>query len=399
MKSKITLCLSLVALPLAAEEPDLFSPIEPPGHTASCACVSCCSSGLGTQSSGWEPGSPLLSFDTGDVSGGGSINPPSPSSSLGSFDLVINAGPTLAANAPALAAFERAAMTWESWIADPITVTIDADLQDLMNPSVIGQANSVSFSFAYDVARDAMAADAADEADDAIVSALPTFAQASFSLPTGITHAGGVQLNKATVKALGGTGFDEEYGATDATITFNTQFAFDFDSSDGIGAGLTDFETTALHEIGHALGFTSTVDLVDFAVDGGLTGTVNPTGLDLFRFENGTANDPETLAEFTTAERSLDPNVDAIFDDLDGEARLSTGVETGDGRQASHWKDNNLTGVLIGTMDPTLAPEQVFVLSTLDLRALDLIGYEIAIPEPSTVWFTLCGLLVWRRRR
>ena len=79
---------------------------------------------------------------------------------------------------------------------------------------------------------------------------------------------------------------------------------------------------------------------------------------------------------------------------------MSTGALTGDGRQASHWKDNDLSGVLIGTMDPTLGFQQVLGLSLLDLRSFDLIGYDIAfIPEPSSLALVLAGLLLCCRRR
>src|SRR4051812_1087010 len=53
---------------------------------------------------------------------------PSLPSNLGTFNIVIVPGAGLASNAPALAAFNRAALAWSSRISDPITVTINADL-------------------------------------------------------------------------------------------------------------------------------------------------------------------------------------------------------------------------------------------------------------------------------
>jgi hypothetical protein len=57
-------------------------------------------------------------------------------------------------------------------------------------------------------------------------------------------------------------------------------------------------------------------------------------------------------------------------------------------------------------MDPTLASEQIFLITQNDLRALDLIGYEInAIPEGAGWLFgalatSLGGLAyLWQRKR
>ncbi len=324
-----------------------------------------------------------------------------PTTSLGAFNVVITAGNSLQANAPALAAFERAAATWESYISDPVTVNINADVLNLGAPTILGQASSVMFVGGHNVIRNAMVADGVGESDDGVVALLPTAAQMSFTTAPGMTYAGNISISKANAKALGFTGLDTVFGISDASIEFNSAFAFDYDRSDGIAPGMFDFESVALHEIGHALGFLSAVDDVDFAVSQNQTIEVQPTTLDLFRFASGGAGNPTTASEFTTGARNLEPGPAAIFDDLSLEAAFSTGFFGGDGRQASHWKDNGLTGVLIGSLDPTIAPQQVFVLSGADLRAFDLIGWDIvSIPEPaSMLLMSLGGLLFGIRRR
>lgn len=285
------------------------------------------------------------------------------------LDIVLVPGAGLAANPAALAAFERAAERWEAVFSDPIVVTIDADFADLGNPAIIGQAGSVLLQGPFDVIRDALVADA--DADDAVVAAMPTAAEFAESLPAGFSLSGNVMGTKASLKALGFTGLDDDFGVSDATITFNSAFAFDLDASDGVAPGTMDLETVAVHEIGHALGFLSAVD----AIDGATGGVVTPGTLDLYRFAQRGGN-PSSAARFTKAVRSAVPGREAVFDDVESESALSTGVSSGDGRQASHWKDDALTGTFVGVMDPTLAFATIEPVTSADLRALDLIGYD-----------------------
>lgn len=329
-------------------------------------------------------------------------------STAGALTININPGATLAGNSAALAAFDRAAALWEAAFTDNISVNIDADLVNLGSNNIIGQAGSVELFAGYDVIRDQMVVDAANEPDNAIVAALPTAAQFTAFVPTGITLDGNISATKSNLKAMGFVGLDAQFGANDATIQFNTQFSFDFDNSDGVSAGLTDFETVAAHEIGHALGFISAVDSIDFLIDQGLTDSVSLNPLDLFRFGQ---EDPETVLEFTTFSRNLTPGVEAFFDDLLNEISFSTGRFNGDGRQASHWKDDQLTGTLLGVLDPTLGDAQVFPITPADLVAFDLIGWDlaedtqttgpVAASEPGALSLLLVGafLLIHRRRR
>jgi len=60
-----------------------------------------------------------------------------------------------------------------------------------------------------------------------------------------------------------------------------------------------------------------------------------------------------------------------------GDLPMSTGANAGDGRQPSHWKDNDLTGTLIGIMDPTIPPGTHEELSPNDLRLFGLIGWDL----------------------
>lgn len=348
-------------------------------------------------------GTTTTSFMTGDPNAGISPAGVGPVLNLGSFDIVISAGPTLAGNAAALAAFNRAAAAWEARFADPITITLNCDLAGL-GAGILGSTSTVLLQAGYTTIRNQLVADSTAEGpDDAIVLALPTAAQFTATIPAGTTLSASLTASKASLKAAGFGGLDGSFGASDASITFSTNFGFDFDRSDGVGAGLYDFETVAEHEIGHALGFISDVD----SLNGGAT-TAQAFTLDLFRFRNLAGSIPTNAAQFATFARNLVPGADDVMNDtgfLNG--RLATGLANAtfpgtDGNQASHWKADELTGIYVGIMDPTLAAQQVSLATENDFRAFDLIGYNIiSAPEPSSLVLLLGGLgfAGMRRRR
>ena len=315
--------------------------------------------------------------------------------------LVINVdAPGLEASV-ALAAFQRAAGAWERLFTDPVAVNISLAFLPL-DPVVLGETSSVLLEGPYNLIRDAMVADALAEPDDGIVAHLPasdafTATVLGLDEDTAFGLNGNLSATKANLKALG-FDLDADFGARDASIFFNTDFEFDFDRRDGVSAGLTDFESVAAHEIGHVLGFDSVVDTVDLFAAAGLAIDLAPRTLDLFRFAEGDA--PTTPQEFTDAARLLVPGFldfstfgdlfPAVFSDVDSTYPLSTGFFLGDGRQASHWKDDAYTGMRIGLMDPSLARAESFEITAADVRALDLIGWDFqpTVSEPAS------GLLV-----
>lgn len=323
----------------------------------------------------------------------------------------------------ARAGFQAAADFWSTKFSDNITVNLDIGFTTL-GAGILGSAGSENEVYSYSQFRAAIASDITS-ADDATFSAgLPggssfnPYINRTFNNPNGSGSATGyldndgdanntqVRINRATAKALGL--LSGVTALADASITFSSLFSFDFDRTNGITAGTFDFVGVAIHEIGHALGFVSGVDILD--INSPPANVNGPFADDLFNSVS-----PLDFTRFSTASQTAGADLDwtadsrAKYFSLDGGAisvldnAWSLGKNFGDGQQASHWKDNGG----IGIMDPTFASGELGVVSSLDLRALDAIGFNLssvtAVPEPASVGLLALGSLtlgfMHRRKR
>jgi hypothetical protein len=288
------------------------------------------------------------------------------------LNIILRGTTQLDANPAAKAAFERAAQIWESKIADPVTVYVDVDFGstrfgDPFDENVIASASSDIRFAASDVfaeVRGLMVARAHNAAETALYNALP-----AASLPTDIGARSGVSAASILFRAVGA--MDAVALPTDdgPDIGFNSAFPYDFDPSNGISAGQTDFEGVVVHEIGHMLGFVSSVGYQELESD------LPPSIFDWFRFRPGV-----TLGTFGSAQRIQSSGGSQVYFTGTSTLALSTGRpdgEGGDENQASHWKDDAITGVRIGVMDPTLSQGVRTELNNADLQAFGMMGFNI----------------------
>ena len=297
-----------------------------------------------------------------------------------------------------LAGFTAAGARWSSLFSDNVTITIDVGFSDL-GSGILGSTSITEYSASWANVRAALTADARS-ADDAtavahlqagplvaLINETSANGGATYLDNNNSANNNGVLMSEAQVKALG---FSIASPPDDASIAFNSQYAFDYDPTNGIDPDKIDFVGVATHEIGHALGFFSSVDFRDYNT--GLSeDIVNgwPSVLDLYRY---------------SAAGTMDWTVGGTpYFSLDGGAtdlaRFSTGKNHGNGRQASHWID----GEGVGIMDPTASSGELLAISAMDIRAMDAVGWNLDTPEPAGFLLAGSGLLgvilLGRRRR
>jgi hypothetical protein len=326
----------------------------------------------------------------------------------------------------ARAGFEKAAAMWAGVLKDPITIKLDVQFAAL-GAGILGSTGSTTNTITYAGLRTLLAADATTYWDKRAAGVLKTGplsfvtnepptsgaidSRRRFLDPNNSTDNNFIQINTAQVKALGLNPIyaGNNPGQRDGSVSFSTLFSWDFDPSDGISPGTIDFVGVAAHEIGHALGFRSGVDLADINA---LPGVALPGRRGLNNLAWGTVHDLQRYGIFGGSP-TLDWSIGGTpcFSINAGKnclAPLSTGALNGDRRQASHWKDDALTNKLIGIMDPTATgpnnTRPLMKITRMDLIAFDTMGYDIGVPEPAS-WamliagFGLTGAVMRRRRR
>ncbi len=318
-------------------------------------------------------------------------------------------------NAQADAGFREAGRRWSSLFNDDITINIASRFSALPT-GVIGSAQSETIGSppSYTSVRNALVADARSAADSTAVANLPGGPSLSFYtndragnryLDNNANNNNNfLDVNRANGKALGLVPANDL--GNDATITFSSTFPFDFDPSNGIDSDKIDFVATAAHEIGHAMGFVSGVDSVDYysGRGPGANADFNGTAAGIGTLEDFAVFSPHDLFRYSSSSIATGGDVlelafnQPAFHSTNGSTQMgpfSTGDSNGDGEQASHWKDN----MALGLLDPTIGFGEVGRITDNDIRAFDVMGYNV-VPEPSGLALVgVAAVAMLRRRR
>jgi hypothetical protein len=324
----------------------------------------------------------------------------------------------------AVSGLVEAGKAWSSIFTDD--VTLDIGFRFSQEPT---GAASTLLQFPYAVVRDALRLDPTSAADFTAVNHLQTGPVLSFLLnltgdnPNGVgsmipyldnnasANNNIIRLTASNAKSLGldrtnAIGVSTFLGgdvSRDAVIILNPAgigAPWDFDRSDGITPGTIDFAGIVAHEIGHALGFSSGVDVLDrFFVNPLEDQLTWVNTLDLFRFSEESLQFGQGVIDWTVG------NVEKFFS-IDGGAtpltQFRTGIVRGDGGFPGHWKSPG-TGVMDDVLFTFIGNEAG--ISPLDITAIDVIGWNLLVahaPEPGVLSLFIFGslaLVIFSRRR
>ncbi len=298
-----------------------------------------------------------------------------------------------------IAAFEMAGKIWSSYLTDNVTINIAVDVQKDFAGNTIAGAIARSNDYWFSTYADALKDDADPTSTDQTVVRSHTVNGSSFEarydaivsnrLVSSQQTGSKLSINSANAKSVGsvGRGIDTKASNVldgyivmrDLTGT-NTSWSYNFNRQNTVAANSVDFIGVAIHEIGHVLGFQSSIDrpwigasnLSSSEYKLALRERVNQASpLDLFRYSNKSRVGSEINIDLSVGGNQY---FGLGTDGATFVGRFDNGVDTtrgGNGFQASHWQSG-------GIMDAEIHRGQTAAITGLDLIAFDAIGWDIA---------------------
>ncbi|MGK7890134.1 MAG: NF038122 family metalloprotease [Leptolyngbyaceae cyanobacterium] len=281
----------------------------------------------------------------------------------------------------AVEAVKRAGQRWSSVFKDDVTVNIAIEPATLPE-QVIGSAYPSFVRADYGEMLNQFALDETSQLDATANQYLPTVVSENGGIRRIINRpedssrlrsddsASNLWLTRANAKALGVVpGGDSTF---DGVIRFSTAINWDASVDNGINDAKYSLTGVATHEIGHILGFVSGLDLLDFDLREGTFQSgktydyISP--MDLYRQSTLTVGKPgiHWAVENRKQYLSLDNQTYA--------AQMARGlsIDRADGNfQASHFAITE-----DAAMRPTLASGAVNKMTALDVKLLDVMGWD-----------------------
>ena len=300
--------------------------------------------------------------------------------------------------------FEVAGKILSSYLGDDVNVNIFVEETNELPDNVIGGAMpGMVAGKDYEDVRDALEGDARSADDDIAADHLPKESKGKYEFYANTddkVKTEEMNVTSANAKAMGligggGTQLDGYILMSDLSNMPNYSWDYDATRMSAASTNQLDFLSVALHETMHVLGFVSGVDdpgwlnmVLDAQDD--KKGKIkdnqmnSSTPLDLFRYSNNSGDRPDLSIGHTGANPyfSIDGGDTALADF----ATTKHSGLGGDGYQASHWKHQ---GDAIGIMDPALTPGERREVTGMDLKALDVIGWDLTTNDPLDITTTV----------
>jgi hypothetical protein len=256
-------------------------------------------------------------------------------------------------------AFDNAIDFLEASYSDPITINLRVGWGEVagrsLTPGDIGQSISNGLGlYSYAQVKNLLTRDKKSNDDTTAITNLPT-----------VDPYGGTKFNmsNAQAKALGllagsATG-------TDGYVGFNSTTAYTFDPANRAFGGKIDFIGVALHEITEVMG------RYGLTQNGAASGRYSP--IDMFRYLS-----PGTL--------DITPASHTYFSIDGGQTNVNTfnDINSGD---LSDWQ-----GLTADAFNAFITSGIELPFTSGDITVMDVIGYDLAAPEPSSFMLTLSGI-------